>query len=263
MRLATADLEAMAIGMGLMAWSFGDVEDVRLALRRIQRHAIERGVQRVNLPWRYETLTPMARLALRLYATGLFPMVEAVHHTHPGLSERRGASVARQLLTKVQEHHPAAMRAMEEGYLSMRAPLDELADAKLKAAEESMQFLRECIKDETIPAADRIGIAKDFLDRLPETAKISKNETRTTHTMGVQLPAEMASKLAEATARATRYLTRTTEEIQEASRGTDLTRIPEAEASPAALLGAGDAAVSTAPVRVEDLVHPHDDRPEV
>ena len=232
-RLTVMDLEQLCVAMGHMAWEIAEARDVHRALVQLQRGAADRiGVSVSTVPWKYETITPMARLALQLYATGLFPLTEAVRHTHPGVSPGKVRGIARVLLRKVQERHPATVRAMEEGYLSMKTPLDQLADARLEAAVESMAFLRKCLTDDAIPAEDRIKVAQDFLDRTPDTAKVSKNETKSTQIGGVQMPAETAARLAQAAERASRYLLRSPEELTHAARGTDLHTIPEADAVP-------------------------------
>lgn len=241
-RLTQGDLEALAIGMGLMAWNIEEVQDIRSALVKLNRRGREVGVSTTSLPWKYETITPGARLALQLYATGLFPLVEAVHHTHAGLSSTKARGMARALLRKVQERHPATVRAMEEGFLSMKAPLEQLADSRLEAAQESLNYLRQCLGDAGIDPVERVKIAQDFLDRTPETAKVSKTDNRNTQVGGLQMPAEAAARLAEAANRASRYLVRSPEELLHASRGTDLHALPEADARPVPpLLNAGTA----------------------
>lgn len=229
LRLSMGDLEALCLGMGAAAWEMMEAADVERALQRVQRVGRTLGIPNVDVPWRYQTITPMGRLALQLYATGLFPLLEAVGHTHPGVSEGRRRGIARTLLRLVHQRHPAVVRAMTEGYLSMKAPLEELQDAKLQAAEESLAFLRACLADEKLPAGQRIQIATDFLDRTPETAKVSRNETKTTHVGGLQMPADAAARLAQAAERATRLLVRSPEELRLAARGTDLDTVPEAE----------------------------------
>jgi len=239
--LGATDLEALCLGMGLAAWDMSEARDIKRAMDRLAPGADYWQVPRVShIPWVYETITPMARLALHLYATGLFSMQEAVHHTHPGETRLALQKIARVLLRKVREQHPAALRAMEEGFAQMKTPLDQLADSKLEAAHESLAFLRSTLHKEEVPIAERIAIAKDFLDRLPETSKVSRNEVKTQAVGGVQLPAEAAARLAAAAERATRMLLRTPEEITLASRGTDPLLLPEAEH---ALLAPGTPAV--------------------
>lgn len=168
--------------------------------RRIARSHAERG-ERSRRP-----LTPAERTAIELHESGAVKsLADGFRLQGVRNAERSAVRVGRLKTDEVGQ-------VREEARSRTHALIQSLVVQKVEAAEEGIRAMRTMLADTEISPELKVKIAQDFLDRVTETSKISKQEINATGVL--QLPEGKADHLLNAIARASAAASRPLTEVQ-------------------------------------------------